>query len=140
MADLYDAATYAQLAHTKELIDALEQRSSAVREQIAAANASKRAAICEVEQLSEEQLKAEREKHAKLRKATEDAQQAVWDLEKRVWSKTDSIGKEHRERISSMEYELAKLSDDKHVICLAAPKLRHLKLQGSPIGNKQLVQ
>src|SRR5260221_12448248 len=113
MTDLYDAATYAQLAQTKELVDALEQRSSAIREQITAANASKRAAVRDVEQSFAEELRAAREKHAKLRKAMEDAKQAIWVLEERVWTKTDVIGKEYREKISSMEVELAKLSAEK---------------------------
>ena len=39
-----------------------------------------------------------------------------------------------------LHLEIAPPSDDKYVICLAAPNLRHLKLQGSPIGNKHLVQ
>jgi hypothetical protein len=126
MTDLYDAATYAQLAHTNELIGALDQRSSSIREQITAVNISKRAAVRDVEQSFEDELKAAREKHAKLRKAMEDAKQTIWDLEERVWSKADSIGKEYMEKILSMESELAKLSTEKEKLRSSVAPIKRL--------------
>lgn len=126
MTDLYDAATYAQLARTNELIKTLEQRCSTIREHVAAVNISKRAAIREVEQSFEEELKAAREKHAKLRKAVEDAKQAIWDLEEKVWSKVDSTGKEYMEKISSMESELAKLSTEKEKLRSSVAPIKRL--------------
>ena len=126
MTDLYDAATHAQLAYTKELIDALDRRSTAIREQVTAANASKRAAILEVEQSFEGELKAAREKHAKLRKAMEDSKQTIWDLEEKVWSKSDLIGKGYMEKISSMESELARLSTEKEKLRSSVAPIKRL--------------
>jgi hypothetical protein len=126
MTDLYDAATYAQLAQTKELVETLERRGSAIREQITAANASKRTAIREVEQSFQEELRVAREKHAILRKAMEDAKQAIWDLEEKIWSKKDLIGKEAREKIASMESELAKLSAEKEKLRSSVAPIKRL--------------
>jgi len=146
MTDLYDAATYAQLAHTNDLIDALEQRSSAIRGQITAVNISKRAAICEVEQSFEGELKVAREKHAKLRKEMEDSKQAIWDLEESVWSKADSIGKEYMEKIASMESEVVKLLTEKErlrssvapIKRLPAELLREIFLSHIELGHSPL--
>jgi len=146
MTDLYDPETYAQLAHAKELIDALEHRSSTIREQITAASVSKHAAIREVEQSFEEELKAAREKHTKLRKATEDAKQAIWDLEKSIRTSADFIGKEYVGKISSMESELAKLSAEKEKLRssvapikrLPAELLREIFLSHVELGHSPL--
>ena len=146
MTDLYDAATHAQLARTNELINALERQSSAIREQIAAVNLSKRAAIREVEQSFEEELKAARETHAKLRKAVDDAKQAVWELEKKVRYKVGSTGKEYSEKISSMESKLAKVSMEKEKLRssvapikrLPAELLREIFLCHTELGHSPL--
>ena len=126
MTDLYDTTTYAQLAYTKELVDALERRSSAVRKRIAAANESKHTAMREVEQSFEGGLKAARERHAKLRKATEDAEQAILDLEERVWHESESVGKEYMEKILSMESELARLSTERDKLRSSVAPIKRL--------------
>ena len=146
MTDLYDAATHAQLARTKELIDAIERRGLAIREQIIAANASKRAAIHEVEQSFEGELRAAREKHTKFCKAMEEAKQAIWDLEKKVYTESDFIGKGYMEQILLMESELAKLSTEKEKLRssiapikrLPAELLREIFLSHIELGHSPL--